>query len=95
MVRILREDDRAIGCDGWTQETERKAITVTPLPQGDLGLLDHEIKKAPPAVDLLDGNAAVEMFRQIEKGRHELAANLPGHHEYLRSLHGEHRPIAE
>lgn len=57
--------------------------------------MGFEFKKAPPAVDLLDGNAAVEMFRQIEKDRHQLAANLPGHYEYLHSLHGEHQPSAE
>jgi tryptophan halogenase len=54
--------------------------------------MEFAFKKAPPALGLFDNAAAVEMFQQIEKQRHELSATMPGHYEYLRALHGQHRP---
>ncbi|MEV6300188.1 tryptophan halogenase family protein [Actinoplanes sp. NPDC051861] len=49
-------------------------------------------RKTPPGIDLLDDAAAAQRFRQIDKERAELSASMPDHYEYLRMLHGEHRP---
>jgi tryptophan halogenase len=48
--------------------------------------------KAPPSVQLMSDDAALEIFGQIDKERELLSATLPSHYEYLRALHGQHRP---
>lgn len=57
--------------------------------------MEFEFTKPPPAVELVDDGPAMEMFAQIEQERARYSAALPGHYEYLRTLHGAHRPSAD
>jgi len=54
--------------------------------------MGFEFRKSAPIIDLVDQAAADEIFRQIAEQRETLAKTMPDHFEYLRALHGEHRP---
>lgn len=54
--------------------------------------MGFEWSKSPPVLDLIDERATHEVFRQLDEQRRELAAVMPSHYEYLRALHGQHRP---
>jgi tryptophan halogenase len=54
--------------------------------------MDFQFERSAPIVDLVDEAPANEMFRRIEEERERLAAVMPPHYEYLRALHGDHKP---
>ncbi|WP_434739756.1 tryptophan halogenase family protein [Micromonospora sp. SH-82] len=49
--------------------------------------LDFPFRKAPPSVELMNDDAAFEMFDRIDKEREIYGSSLPDHYEYLRTLH--------
>ncbi|MEU1372469.1 tryptophan halogenase family protein [Streptomyces triculaminicus] len=52
--------------------------------------MEFGFTKAPPSVELMNDDAAWEMFEHIDKERDIYAAALPDHLDYLKAVHGAH-----